>query len=129
MISKEYQKEYYSNNLELYSKNKHLRRTREKFKIGNITARQIKQIYERDQVCVYCSSDEKLGLDHIIALSKEDGNSTFYNYVVACGKCNNHKHTKDVFIFCKEQGIEVPGIINELLDLQELNKQSLLVVG
>lgn len=112
----------------------HRRITKRKHKIGSITAEQIKQIFERDIICVYkspiCLVDKKLSLEHIIPIShKELGNSFFYNFVVACQNCNNSKKAKNVYMWCKEQNIEVPLIVEENLKklFKELNSQKRLV--
>lgn len=111
----------------------HRRRANLKYKLGNITAKQIKKIFERDKVCVYnapiCLVDKKLQLDHIVPIFNDNGNSTFYNYVVACRSCNFSKGNKNVFIWCKEQGIEVPEIVEELLikQIKYLNEQKRLI--
>jgi len=82
-----------------------------KFKL---TAAQIKQIYQRDKVCVYRGCTDNLELDHIIALSN-GGDAMFENFVIACRKCNSSKNSKDVFKWCKEQKIKVPTVVTENL--------------
>ncbi len=77
-----------------------------------LTKKQIKEIKERDKVCVYCGSSVKLELDHIIPLSKK-GDGIFYNFVIACSKCNKTKSNIDVFKWCQSEKIEVPKIVLE----------------
>ncbi|MCG3218557.1 MAG: HNH endonuclease [Candidatus Heimdallarchaeota archaeon] len=83
----------------------------------DLTVDEICKIKARDKKCVYCNGDGKLELDHIIPLSK-GGASCYNNYVRACQKCNRSKSAKDVFKWCKNQGVEVPVIVRELLILQ-----------
>lgn len=112
----------------IIKKHRHNRLAKLKYKIGNLTTKQVKEIFERDKVCVYCGSDKNLTLDHIVPLSNENGNSIYYNFVVACRKCNFEKHDKNVFIWCKEKGFEIPEIIKELLikQIKYLNEQKTL---
>ena len=101
-----------------WTKQNHLRLSK---KYGNefkLTSREIKEIYERDKVCVYCGSNEGLELDHIIPIIK-NGKSTYFNFVLACRSCNPSKSDKDVFEWCKLKSIEVPIIVlNNLNSLQ-----------
>lgn len=78
----------------------------------------IRIMFSRDKVCVYCGSPKKLELDHIIPL-KLGGNSLFTNFVIACKKCNTSKSGRDVFYWCKLKGMEVPKIVLELLEKQK----------
>jgi len=87
----------------------------------SLTPEQLKQILERDKVCVYCGNTKNLTYDHIISVSKE-GNGEFNNIVVACKKCNSSKNSNDVYKWCELQKIEVPKIVLELIKLQEVNK-------
>ncbi|MFW6129603.1 MAG: HNH endonuclease [Atribacterota bacterium] len=80
----------------------------------------MKIIIERDKNCVYCGNEDKLELDHIVPL-KKGGNSLFNNFVLSCDSCNRSKSGKDVFKWCKEQEIEVPKIIIDLLNEQKKN--------
>lgn len=80
----------------------------------DLTNKKVKEIFNRDKVCVYCSSDKKLELDHIIPL-KAGGSCMSNNFVVACASCNRSKSGKDVFSWCKSQGIQVPKIIKSLI--------------
>lgn len=88
-----------------------------KMRETDLTSKKIKQIFERDKVCVYCGSSNKFELDHIIPLSKQ-GSCLFENYVLSCEKCNRSKNNRDVFEWCKIQGIQVPSIVIKLLKIQ-----------
>lgn len=79
----------------------------------NLTSEQIKQLYERDKVCVYCGATMNLTLDHVIALAN-GGDCSFNNYVVSCQKCNSSKGKKDVIEWCKEQNIKIPEIVCQI---------------
>lgn len=94
-------------------------------KMGYILEHQIKQIFERDKFCVYCGSSKTLTLDHIIPLAHKLGNSTFNNYVIACGSCNYSKSSTNVFEWCNRKNIEVPNIVVNLLkkQIKEAGKQ------
>ncbi len=98
-----------------FTKQNHLRLSK---KFGNefkLTQGDIKNIFERDKVCVYCKRKDNLELDHIVPISK-GGKSIFNNFVVACRYCNSSKSNKDVFDWCKNQGIEIPKIVLKLLE-------------
>jgi len=84
-----------------------------------ITNEDLKKIYMRDVACVYCGSNVRLEIDHIVPLSK-GGHTIYYNLVVSCKKCNCSKSGKDVIIWCKEKNIPVPSIIHKLLAFQNL---------
>ncbi len=103
---------------EHYKALNHTRIARKKGNGGKITEKEIKQIFKRDQKCVYCGKKEKLSLDHIIPIST-GGRSEFNNYVIACLSCNISKGKKEVFKWCKQKRIKVPKKIKELLKKQE----------
>ncbi len=103
-----------------FTKQNHLRLSK---KFGNefkLTQEDIKKIFERDKVCVYCGKSRHLELDHIVPISK-GGKSIFNNFVVACRYCNPSKSNKDVFDWCKVQGIRIPNIVLKLLKEQKIN--------
>jgi len=105
-----------------YTRHNHLRLSK---KFGNefsLSAEEIKKIHKRDKICVYCGFNKFQELDHIIPISK-GGKSNYNNFVIACRSCNSSKANKDVFIWCKEKGIEVPKIIIELLEKQNQGVQ------
>ena len=85
----------------------------------DLTREKIKEIFERDKVCVYCGSNIKLELDHVISLDK-GGTCLSNNIVLACAKCNRSKSGRDVFYWCNLEGIEVPLIVLELLEKQKI---------
>lgn len=84
----------------------------------DLTRKKIREIFDRDKVCVYCGSNKNFELDHIIPLTK-GGSCMFNNFVLSCGGCNRSKSGRDVFYWCKLQGIKVPNIILELLEEQK----------
>jgi len=76
-------------------------------------------VYRRDGYkCVYCGSDKRLELDHIVPLIL-GGTCLFNNFVLACKSCNCRKNRRDVFKWCKIEGIKVPDIIINLLEEQK----------
>jgi len=83
----------------------------------DLTRERIKEVFDRDKVCVYCGSNKNFELDHIVPLTK-GGSCMFNNYVLSCDKCNRSKSGRDVFYWCKLQGIKVPKIVLELLKEQ-----------
>jgi 5-methylcytosine-specific restriction endonuclease McrA len=93
----------------------HKRMTLKKKCQFELTIKQIKQVQKRDKVCVYCGSDKRLELDHIIPLSK-GGEGISDNFVLACRSCNSSKNAQDVFKWCKAQKIKVPEIVIGNLD-------------
>jgi len=100
-----------------WTKQNHLRLSK---KFGNkftLTLKEIREIFNRDKICVYCGGNERLELDHIISLVKR-GDSIFENFVIACRQCNSSKSDKDVFEWCNLKKIEVPKIVIELLRKQ-----------
>ncbi len=48
--------------------------------------------------CVYCNSNEKLTIDHVVPLSK-NGDNSMDNLVLACKSCNSAKHSKYLLNF------------------------------
>jgi 5-methylcytosine-specific restriction endonuclease McrA len=53
-------------------------------------------IFKRDDgKCQYCGSKKKLTIDHIIPKSK-GGQSTWFNLVTACNKCNSKKGNSNI---------------------------------
>lgn len=112
-----YKQKYYASEkgIKNYTKHNHRRIALIKARPFNLTERKIKQIVDRDKECVYCGSDKKLELDHIIPL-KLGGNSLFENFVLACAKCNRSKSGREVSDWCKIQGIKIPNIVLQQLD-------------
>ncbi len=98
----------------------HRRLALKKQRKTDLTRKKIREIFERDKVCVYCNSSDKKELDHIISLAK-GGSCMSNNFVLACAKCNRSKSDRDVFYWCKLQGIKVPDIVIELLKSQKLD--------
>lgn len=84
----------------------------------DLTRKKIREIFDRDKVCVYCGSNKNFELDHIVSLTK-GGSCMFNNYVLSCAKCNRSKSRRDVFYWCKLQNIEIPKIVLELLESQK----------
>lgn len=119
-VIKEYRRKYYASPKGKLNSNKHNHRRlalKHKCKF-DLTDKQIKKIYDRDKVCVYCSSSKNLELDHIIPLAK-GGEGIFYNFVLACRRCNGSKNDKDVFVWCDLEKKQVPEIIIECLNKQK----------
>ena len=48
--------------------------------------------------CVYCGTNDKLSVDHVIPISK-GGTDEFENLVVACISCNSKKNSKMPHLF------------------------------
>jgi hypothetical protein len=99
---------------------KHNSQRRAKFPI-NLTLKEINFIKQRDGLkCVYCDCEvfeninrynsNRLTFDHVDCNGSTDVN----NIVIACRKCNIEKNDRDVFVFCKEKGFEIPQIIKQL---------------
>ncbi len=118
-IVKKYNQKYYTSPKGKinYTKHNHRRLALIKERPFDLTKEKIEEIFRRDKVCVYCGSDKKLELDHIVPL-KLGGNSLFNNFVVACKKCNTSKNARDVFYWCKLMNRDVPKIVLELLKSQ-----------
>jgi len=130
-IAREYKKKYYIKNKEKIKKYisnwaktdngrisrkkaDHKRSSLLKNSLFDLTNKDIKKIFKRDVVCVYCNSFNRLSLDHIIPVSK-GGDTTFNNIVLACHSCNSSKNAQDVFKWCKSKKIIVPEIVISLL--------------
>ncbi|MBT3985168.1 hypothetical protein HOD38_00160 [archaeon] len=92
---------------------------------SGISVKVQKLIKERDKNCVYCGSNEKLGIDHIVAVAK-GGTNTYNNLVLACNKCNMFKKTKNVYEWCEEVDIPVPPIVEELLNKEREQKKLII---
>lgn len=92
----------------------HKRLTLKRNGINTLTNLELLHIKRRDKKCVYCNSGGSLEIDHIIPLSKS-GATSKNNIVMACQKCNRTKHAKDVFEWCKSEGIDVPAIVIKLI--------------
>jgi len=120
-IVRKYNQKYYTSpkGKISYTSHNHRRLSLIKERPCDLTNEKIKKIFKRDKVCVYCGSSKKLELDHIIPL-KLGGNSLFNNFVIACAVCNRSKHGRDVFYWCKLQGIEVPKVVLKLLERQRV---------
>jgi 5-methylcytosine-specific restriction endonuclease McrA len=120
-IVRAYNQKYYTSPKGIinYTKHNHRRIALIKSRPFNLTKENIKKIINRDKNCVYCGNGDVLELDHIVPL-KLGGNSLYNNFVLACKSCNCRKSGKDVFVWCKEQGIEVPKIVIGLLEKQKL---------
>ena len=105
------------------------KRTRLNKHVNNfLSYKQFQRILRRDVLCVYCGSDNEPKLDHIIPIHpispiSKEGDSSYNNFVVAYGPCNRSKSNKNVKTWCKEQGIEVPNIVKELLKKQKSQKR------
>jgi 5-methylcytosine-specific restriction endonuclease McrA len=120
-VVRKYNKKYYTSPKGIinYTHHNHRRLALIKERPCDLNNEKIIEIFNRDKVCVYCGSNIKLELDHIIPL-KLGGNSLFNNFVLACKRCNTSKSGRDVFEWCKLIGIEVPKIVLELLARQQL---------
>jgi len=118
---KKYNKKYYTSpkGIISYTNHNHRRISLIKERPFDLSNEKIRKIIERDKVCVYCGSNIKLELDHLIPL-KLGGNSLYNNFVLSCKKCNCSKSGRDVFKWCEMQGIEVPKIVLELLLKQKV---------
>lgn len=116
---KKYNQKYYTSHKGVinYTKHNHRRIALIKSRPFNLTKEKIKELFERDKVCVYCGSNKNLELDHLIPLNL-GGNSLFINFVIACAKCNRSKSGREVIYWCKLQGIKVPEIVIKLLSKQ-----------
>ena len=101
-----------------------------------IRIKTFRKIWHRDEgYCIYCEKltnpnlpnyhPDSTNYDHIIPIIKLnpqihlfDPNGTL-NMVMACHNCNLSKGKKDVIKWCKEQNIEVPNIVINLLNKQK----------
>lgn len=62
-------------------------------------------VFRRDDYkCIYCGSNERLTLDHVIPKSK-GGPNTWTNLVTCCGDCNVKKGDLDVDVFTEQYGL------------------------
>jgi len=84
---------------------------------SDLSNEKIREMFKKYKSCVYCGSINKLEIDHIVSL-KLMGICMMDNLVLACIKCNRSKSGKEVFKWCKEQGIEVPKIVLNKLKRQ-----------
>lgn len=103
-----------------YKRRNHIKLAIRKDRPTDLTREKIKELFERDKVCVYCGNSEKLEIDHVVPLDK-GGSCMFNNLVIACAKCNRSKSGRDVIYWCNLEGIEIPKIVLEILKNQNLN--------
>ena len=110
----EYRKKYNkSEKGKIYiTRQNHLRMAYKRMLDTDFSLENIRKIINRDKVCVYCSCNENLQLDHITPLAK-GGSCYWNNLVLACGRCNQSKSDRDVFEWCKMRNIRVPEVILE----------------
>jgi 5-methylcytosine-specific restriction endonuclease McrA len=95
--NKEYLKNYYKNNKEMYKKYWNKRRTLKKMLPNDFTIEQWKKCKQYfDYKCAYCGKESKLTQDHFIPLSK-GGEYTINNIVCACVSCNASKQDRNFF--------------------------------
>lgn len=115
-IVKDYKRKYYSSKKGIINATYHNHRRMSLIRDSptDMTNEKVKRIFNRDKVCVYCRSNKKLELDHIVPL-KKGGTCMFNNFVLACEKCNRSKSARDVFYWCKLQSIKVPQIVLDCL--------------
>lgn len=83
---------------------KHIRRTAEKN--GDVTTKQLKELYQNTKVCYWCNCSLKnndIHLDHYVPIAK-GGLHTISNLVLACSSCNKSKSSKDPIVFANSLG-------------------------
>lgn len=81
-------------------------------------------IFKRDGfACMYCGSDNKLTLDHVMPKSR-GGKNTWLNLVACCSKCNNRKDDRTP----KEAGMKLrrKPFIPTLTDLLGFDKDAMI---
>ena len=89
----------------------------------------LKEIYERDKICVYCRKNEATAIDHIKAKSIYKYHA-LENLVGVCKSCNSSKHVKELedwlkSQYCRKNKITketINPIIWELLEKQKQQK-------
>ena len=82
----------------------HKRRT--KFKNGDVTTEQLKQLYTNSKVCYWCDNKlvkNDIHLDHYVPIAK-GGLHTISNLVLSCSKCNLTKGSNDPLAFAIQIG-------------------------
>lgn len=75
-------------------------------KSGNVTTKQLKELYSTVKNCYWCNTKlnkKNTHLDHFMPLSK-GGLHTIDNLVLSCSCCNLQKHAKDPYKFAQEKG-------------------------
>ncbi len=117
---KKYNQKYYTSpkGIISYNNHNHRRLALIKGRETDLTGKKVKEIFDRDKACVYCGSNIKRELGHIVPLAK-GGSCMFNNFVVACKKCNCSKSDRDIFYWCKLREIKVPEIVLRLLGEQK----------
>jgi len=89
-----YGRQHAKDNPEIYKAARHRRRAAKRNNGSNdLTATQIKWLFDNFPQCVYCCSEDSLTIDHVIPISK-GGQNTLENVVIACMSCNNKKRAK-----------------------------------
>lgn len=75
-------------------------------KNGDVTTKQLKELYQNTKVCYWCNEKLVKGnihLDHYFPLSKGGTHSTS-NLVLSCPTCNMQKYNKDPIEFAIQKG-------------------------
>jgi len=89
-----YGRQHAKDNPEIYRAARHRRRMRKRSNGRNdLTADQIRWMFENFPYCVYCGNEDDLTVDHVVPISK-GGENTLSNVVPACSDCNNKKRAK-----------------------------------
>lgn len=106
----------YSNSCqqEIKKQRQRIKDFRKRSVFGHISEYELFTLFNRDKKCVYCSSENKLTIDHILPISR-GGTNEFHNLVLCCQSCNSKKSNNNVFDFCRINNISVPQIILNLL--------------
>jgi len=94
LFNRGYTAEYISDFLN-YSKNSNYFRTKRN-KLGFVSNEMRLRVFEKDNFkCVFCGSEDKLQVDHIIPFSK-GGKTILKNLQTLCWKCNSGKKAKNI---------------------------------
>lgn len=102
----------------IYSFNRKVSLRRSQGNLYKLSRHDVEAFIKRDKCCVYCGSDDRLTLDHIVPISK-GGNNSRQNIVLACVHCNSQKRDIEVIKWCAGKHISIPQVVLNLLSEQK----------
>jgi 5-methylcytosine-specific restriction endonuclease McrA len=128
---RKYRQKYRQLNPELSTKDKQVRKAKQKQLDSDFTVKQWKRCKKHfDNKCAYCGEEGNMTQDHFIPLSK-GGEYTINNIIPVCRSCNSSKHNKDFFEWYCDQNFYSKQREKKVLDYlrYESNKKQQLALS
>lgn len=98
---------WFKENRERAVESRHARRALEKNIPGRHTAKELKELLEKQKYkCAFCFKGirKKRHLDHVVPISSGMGSNDITNLQWLCPTCNLRKHDKDPIVWAQENG-------------------------